>query len=153
MPLQGASDVYPQHMVSWRSKKNINMVEKKKNAIFTVMDYNAFHIGVLILKAPITTAADDNYYFFFFFSMFQRKQILKFHVNRLLGRWFTWSVKTCFLWKIKKKSRMSSATNFARNFKVNIMLLLSTTGIHLYLIMPLYISFEVRNHKFSTSTT
>ena len=38
-----------------------------------------------------------------FFFIFQRKQVLTFHVNHLLGRWFTWNVKTCFLWKIKKK--------------------------------------------------
>ena len=44
----------------------------------------------------------------FFFFIFQRKQVLMFHVNHLLGRWFTWNVKTCFLWKIiiiKKKNR------------------------------------------------
>ena len=82
---------------------------------------------LLTLKVPITTAADDVFSekkkkkkkkkFFFFF---QRKQVLIFHVNRLLGRQFTWNVKTCFLWKIKKKKKknwMSSATNFAWDFK------------------------------------
>ena len=54
----------------------------------------------------------------FFYLGFQIKQVLTFHVNHLLGRWFTWNVKTCFLWKIKKKKfRMSSATNFAWRFK------------------------------------
>ena len=42
--------------------------------------------NVLTLKAPITTAADDNFFFFF---IFQRKQVLTFHVNHLLGRRFT----------------------------------------------------------------
>ena len=53
----------------------------------------------LNLKVPITSAANDIFFFFFF----QRKQVLTFHVNHLLGRWFTWNVKTWFLWKIKKK--------------------------------------------------
>ena len=51
------------------------------------------------LKAPIMTIAEDN---LIFFLIFQRKQVLTFHVNRLLGRLFTWKVKTCFLWKMKK---------------------------------------------------
>ena len=46
------------------------------------------------LKAPITTAADDSLeyifiVFFFFFFCFQRKKILIFHVNPLLGTGFT----------------------------------------------------------------
>ena len=35
----------------------------------------------------------------FFFSIFQRKQVLTFHV-----RGFTWNVKTWFLWKVKIKN-------------------------------------------------
>ena len=62
--------------------------------------YN-YSLTSLTLKAPITTAADDILKYFFF--IFQRKQVLIFHVNRLLGRRFTWSIKTCFLWKDKKK--------------------------------------------------
>ena len=42
----------------------------------------------LTLKVPITTAADDNSFYFIFF-IFQRKQVLTVHVNRLLGRRFT----------------------------------------------------------------
>ena len=41
----------------------------------------------LNLKAPITNAADD--ILKDFFLIFQRKQVLIFHVNRLLGRRFT----------------------------------------------------------------
>ena len=37
---------------------------------------------LLTLKAPITTAADNNFLLLFFF-IFQRKQVLTFHVNRL----------------------------------------------------------------------
>ena len=37
-----------------------------------------------------------------FFFIFRWKQVLIFHVNRLLGRRFTWNIKTCFLWKMKK---------------------------------------------------
>ena len=37
-----------------------------------------------------------------FFFILQRKQVLKFHVNGLPSRRFTWNAKTCFLWKIKK---------------------------------------------------
>ena len=57
----------------------------------------------LTLKAPITTAADDILKYCFFFLIFQRKQFLIFHVNRLPSRRFTWNIKTCFLWKIKNK--------------------------------------------------
>ena len=39
-------------------------------------------------------------------------------MNCLPSKCFTWNVKTCFLWK--KKKWMSSATNFAWRFKVNI---------------------------------
>ena len=38
---------------------------------------------------------------FNFLNFFQRKEVLTFHVNRLLGRWFTWHAKTYFLWKKK----------------------------------------------------
>ena len=38
-------------------------------------------VAILTLKAPITTAADDSQKYFFF--IFQRKQVLAFHVNRL----------------------------------------------------------------------
>ena len=57
---------------------------------------------MLTLNAPVTTAADNNFLFFIFF--FQRKQVWTFHVNHLLSRWFTWNIKTCFLWKIKKNN-------------------------------------------------
>ena len=33
---------------------------------------------------------------FYFIFIFQRKQVFTFHVNCLLGRQFTWNVKTCF---------------------------------------------------------
>ena len=65
---------------------------------------NFYHISPkfwLTLKAPITTAADDNFFLILFY--FQRKQVLTVHVNCLFGRLFIWNVKTCFLWKIKKK--------------------------------------------------
>ena len=39
----------------------------------------------LVIKAPITTAA-DNIFFFYCFFIFQRKQVLTFHVNCLFGR-------------------------------------------------------------------
>ena len=39
----------------------------------------------------------------FFFFFFFRKIVLTFHVNRLLGKRFTWNAKTFFLWKIKKR--------------------------------------------------
>ena len=50
-------------------------------------------IGALILKAPITTAADDIFFFFFFF-----------YFSELLSIQFTWNVRTCFLWKLKKEN-------------------------------------------------
>ena len=64
---------------------------------------------VLTLKVPSKICSRRQ--LFLFFLIFQRKQVLIFHVNRLLlGRRFTWNIKTCFLWKIKKKySKMSSA--------------------------------------------
>ena len=87
----------------------------------------------LALKPPVTCSKRKFLfyfilfiYLFFFFqrkqvltfhvNCLQRKQVLTFHVNHLLGRWFTWNVKTCFLWK-KKKNWMLSATNFAWRFK------------------------------------
>ena len=36
---------------------------------------------------------------------FQRKWDLNFHVNHLLGRWFTWNIKSYFLWKISRLLR------------------------------------------------
>ena len=46
---------------------------------------------------------------FDFWNFFQRKEVhvLTFHVNHLLGRWFTWNVKTYFL--LKKKKMPSAA--------------------------------------------
>ena len=41
-------------------------------------------------------------YLFIYFLIFQRKQVLIFHVNHLPSRRFTWNIKTCFLWKLKK---------------------------------------------------
>ena len=64
-----------------------------KNAIW-------YSCGALTLKVPITTAADD--ILNFFFLIIQRKQVLVFHVNCVPSRHFTWNIKTCFLWKIKK---------------------------------------------------
>ena len=46
--------------------------------------------------------ADDIQKIFF---IFQRKQVLIFHVNRLPSRRFIWNVKTFFLWKIQKKKK------------------------------------------------
>ena len=40
----------------------------------------------LTLKAPFTTAADGSFFFLLFFFIFQRKQVLTFHVNHVLGR-------------------------------------------------------------------
>ena len=54
----------------------------------------------ITLKVPITTAADNT--FKCFFLWFFKENVLIFHVTHLLGRRFTWNVKTYFLWKIKK---------------------------------------------------
>ena len=54
--------------------------------------------GYLTLKAPITTAADNNFFYYFFLFFRENKSW------QVLGRRFTWNVKTCFLWKIKKKN-------------------------------------------------
>ena len=51
------------------------------------------------LKRQAKFAADDILKFF----IFQRKQVLIFHVNRLLSWRFTWNIKTCFHLKIEKK--------------------------------------------------
>ena len=55
----------------------------------------------LTLKVPSKICSRQHSNNFFF--IFQRKQVLTFHVNCLLGRQFTWNVKTCFLCKKKKK--------------------------------------------------
>ena len=45
-----------------------------------------------------------------YFLLFFRENKTTFHVNHLPGRWFTWNVKSYFLWKIITWLRMSSAT-------------------------------------------
>ena len=57
---------------------------------------------VLTLKAPSNICSRRDSKSFLFFFIFQRKQVLTFHVNHLPSRWFSWNVKTCFLWKKKK---------------------------------------------------
>ena len=75
-------------------------------------------LGALTLKVPVTfTAALRQQCFIFIFFIVQRKQVLTFHVNHLPSRGFRWNVRTCFLWKIKIKFPMLSATNFALRFK------------------------------------
>ena len=75
---------------SWAMRRAV-IIYQWKNGILVGKGY-VFTILPLTLKAPITTAADD------FFSektslniscessAWQRKQVLTFHVNRLLGR-------------------------------------------------------------------
>ena len=75
------------------------------------------------LEAPVTTAADNNFFYFFF--IFQRKQVLTFHVNHLPGRWFTWNVKMCFLWKKKKKNECHLLQILFGTLRVNCFPLLS----------------------------
>ena len=56
----------------------------------------------------------------FIFSIFQRKDVLTRHVNRLLNTRFTCFVKTYFLWKNKKKRfKMSSAAVVTGALRVN----------------------------------
>ena len=59
---------------------------------------------MLAHKTPFTAAANDILIFFFFFFFFfcEGNKSWRFMWNRLLGRRFTWKVKTYFLWKIKK---------------------------------------------------
>ena len=87
-------------------------------------DTNWVHVvAMLTLKAPSKFVEDNIYFHFLNFSkinkswyfmwivcqaddsheIFQRKQVLIFHVNCLPSRWFTWNIMTCFPWKIKKK--------------------------------------------------
>ena len=83
-------------------------------------------IPYLILKAPSKICSRRHSIFFFFYfsvktnldiscesSAKQRKQVLTFHVNHLLGRWFTWNVKTCFLWKKKKNKKIKKMLSAA----------------------------------------
>ena len=85
--------------ISGKNKKNI-----EKNVCWNF--YPAFL--ALNLKGP--SKISSRWHFIFIFLIFQSKQVLIFHVNRLPSRWFTWNIKTCFLWKIKKiYFKMSSA--------------------------------------------
>ena len=59
------------------------------------------------LKCQAKFVADDIQKKIFF--IFQRKEVLTFCVNHLPSRWFTWNVKTSFLWKKKKKNLLSAA--------------------------------------------
>ena len=55
----------------------------------------------LTLKAPITTVAGNNFSLFFLF--FRENKTWNFMWIVCLADDFTWNVKTCFLWKKKKK--------------------------------------------------
>ena len=68
----------------------------------------------LTLEVPIAAAADNIFIFLFF-----RVNKTTFHVNHLLGRPFTWNVKSYFHWK-KKKNRMLSSANLHGTLRVNI---------------------------------
>ena len=61
--------------------------EEKEVKWIALPDFIIHNILLLILKAPITTAADN--ILKYFFLIFQRKQVLIFHVNRLPSRRFT----------------------------------------------------------------
>ena len=51
---------------------------------------------------------------------FQRKYDLTFHVSRLLGRRFTWYIKSYFLWKIKRQYlKAPSAAVVAEPLRIN----------------------------------
>ena len=52
------------------------------------------------LKCQAKYVADDIQNLF----IFQRKQVFTYHINHLPSRQFTWNVKTCFFWKMKKKN-------------------------------------------------
>ena len=100
---------------SWSSKSNNFLISQwiytffphqtaQLNRLFIFSKCLLFTMCFLLtLKVPITTAWGDNFFFILFF-IFQRKQVLTLHVNCLLGRRFTWNIKTCFPWKIKKKN-------------------------------------------------
>ena len=51
------------------------------------------------------------------FLIFPRKQDMTFHANCLLRRQVAWNVISCFLGRIKKHFKMSSAENFTQSAK------------------------------------
>ena len=74
-------------------------------------------------------------------------------MNHLLGRWFTWNVKTCFLWKIKKKFfRMSSAINFAWRFKSWVTLLAKIFFVKSIYALCIYIKQSLTLNLLSVTT-
>ena len=92
--LRGTSNEYPQNMFSWRNKKNI---------IWNLHNPSCLELCMKWLLNPESAGKIcSRRHLILFFLIFQRKQVLIFHVNHLLGRRFTWNIKTCFLWKIKK---------------------------------------------------
>ena len=86
---------------------NSNNFEKKKK---TYLSCIFRHLNSLLsLKVPSKICSRRYSNFFFFFFIFQRKQVLTFHMNCLPSRQFTWNVKACFLWKKKKKKKKMSS--------------------------------------------
>ena len=59
-----------------------------------------FSDSILTLKAPNKICSRRHSKIFIFF-IFQRKQVLIFHVNSLPSGRFTWNIRTCFHLKIK----------------------------------------------------
>ena len=79
--------------------------------------FNSDHTTVsllpgLTLKAPITTAADENFIYFFYFS-----EKTSLDISCESSAWQKIHMKCQDLLALKKKIRMSSATNFPGRFK------------------------------------
>ena len=60
-PRRGASNEYPQHMFSWRNKKNINTfgLKKKKSALTSAMNELCQSRSALFAKVPVLVYGDE----------------------------------------------------------------------------------------------
>ena len=96
----GASNEYPQHMSSWRNKKNINtfgLKKKKKGALISAM----MCVNFVLLQRDL--------YFFSYFSQY----IVSDSSYEMSQNDTAWNVKSSFLKKkLKKYFRVFSADIF-----------------------------------------
>ena len=110
-----------------RNKWNIwNRLEKLWNGIKIKQNWTNI-IQNLTLKAPSKICSRRH---LFFFLIFQRKQVLIFHVNHLPSIQFTWKIRLVFFEKLKKKKnfKMSSAVVVIGALRVNSLFVLRFYG-------------------------
>ena len=77
MPRCGISNVYPQHMFSWRCKKNINTFVLKKNLIISYESGDVFSAAMYLSSVIAVVVVFFFFFFFFFFFEVENSKCLK----------------------------------------------------------------------------